>query len=69
MARLISARSALEFAEVTVFDHLFEIAMRGADNSNVDLEGVVIADSAYFAAFQHSQQFGLHGLWQLADLV
>ena len=56
-------------AKIAVLDHLFQISMRGTNDTDVDLLRFVVSDAAYFAAFQHSQQLGLHRLRQLADLV
>ena len=57
------------FAEVAVFDHLGQVAVRGADHPHVDLTGLVVADPPDLAAFQHAQQLGLHRFGQFADLV
>ena len=57
------------FAEIAGLDHLGQVAVRGADDAHIDLERVVVADAADFAAFQHAQQLGLHALGQLADFV
>ena len=40
------------FAKVAVGDHLFQVAVRGADHAHVDDERFVLADAANLAAFQ-----------------
>ena len=50
-------------------DHLGQVAVRGADDADVDLKGIIVANAANFAALQDAQQLGLHRLGQFADLV
>src|SRR5262245_27560606 len=57
------------FAEIARLNHFWQIAVRRADNTNIDFERVVVADTADFAAFEHTQELGLHTLGQLADLI
>ncbi len=43
--------------------------MGGAHDADIDDGGPILADAADFAALQHAEQLGLHGLRQLADFV
>ncbi len=43
--------------------------MRRADYAHIDMVGIVVADFAYVATFQHSQQFGLDSQGQFANFI
>ena len=57
------------FTEVTFINHLRQVSMGRADNANIDLERFIVTDTAYFAALQHAEQFGLHGFGEFADFI
>ena len=48
------------FAEFLALDTLFEIAVGGGDDADVDLDGARAADALEFAFLEHAQEFGLH---------
>ena len=57
------------FAEIPGGDLLFEVAVRGGDDPQVDLGRAGLADFDELAAFEHAQQLGLQLDGHLADLV
>jgi len=48
-------------AEVTAIDRRFEVAMRGGEQSHVELQCATAADPLEFALLQHAQQLCLEG--------
>src|SRR5260370_5238772 len=56
-------------AKLVAADHGSQIAVGGAQNTDVGAEGLRLADPANLAGFQEAQQFDLDVLVQLADLV
>jgi len=56
-------------AEGVLLDEIFEIAVRGDEDANVDANGLVAADAFDFTFFEDAQQFGLHGDGHIADFV
>src|SRR5580658_10520167 len=57
------------FAKQLVAHHLAEIAIGRTEHSNIDPEGLVLADLANLTGFQKSQQLHLHALVELAHFV
>jgi hypothetical protein len=56
-------------AEFVIFDAVFEIAVSGNNDADIDLYGFVAADAFDFAFLKHAEKFGLHGNGHIADLV
>ncbi len=56
-------------AELFFGDHFLERAVGGADQADIDLDGIVGAQADDFAIFQDAQQLGLHGGGHVADFV
>ena len=57
------------FAEVSGGDLLFEVAVRGGDDPQVDFRRAGLADLDEFAAFEHAQQLGLQFDGHFSDFV
>jgi hypothetical protein len=57
------------FAEAALIDLLFEIAVGGGDDAQVDFAFAVLADATNGSFLQNAQQFGLKGERHLADLI
>ena len=51
------------------FYHAVQIAMRCADNPNVNMKCLVIADPPNIATLQYSQKLCLHGQRQFTDFI
>ena len=56
-------------AKFIILDEVFEIAVRGHDDADIDLDGFVAADALDFAFFEDAEKFGLHGDGHIADFV
>ena len=56
-------------AKFVFLDEVFEIAVRGHDDADVDFDGFVAADALDFAFFEDAQEFGLHGDGHIANFV
>ena len=56
-------------AEPPAVDLDAEIAIRGGDHPQIDLEGLGTTDAANFLALEHAEQLRLHSERQLTDLV
>ena len=57
------------FPEPLFPDRLFDIPVRGCDDPDIRLDGLVAADALEFVLLQHAQQFHLHRRGKLPDLV
>ena len=57
-----NVNAVIEIAAKFIFlDGLFEVAMSGDNYADADFDGLVAADAFYFAFFEHTQEFCLHG--------
>ena len=56
-------------AEASRFDHAFEIPVGCAHDPGIDVDDLIVTNASQVAAFEHSEQLGLHGQGQLADLI
>ena len=54
---------------VPVLDHLLEVAMGGANDSHVDMHGLVITESSDLTCLKHAEQLGLHRQRQFTDFI
>ena len=58
------------FAERALRDHVAQVAVRGADDADVDVAGAAVgADALDFAGLEEAQQQALHAQRHLADFV
>src|SRR5262249_19820297 len=55
--------------EFGVFETVFELAVGGNDDPDIDLDGLIATDALDFAFFEDTQKLGLHGNGHIADLV
>ena len=56
-------------AEFVISDVVFEVAVGGNDDADIDLDGLIATDALDFAFFEDAKQLGLHGDGHIADLV
>ena len=56
-------------AKFIFLDQVFEVAVRGDDDANIDLDGLVATDALDFAFFQDAEKFGLHGDGHVANFI
>jgi hypothetical protein len=57
------------FAKRTGLDHRLEVPVSCADDAGIDMDDLVVPDASQIAAFEHSEQFGLHSQWEFADFI
>ncbi len=57
------------FAEETFGEHLFEVAMGGGEDADIDGEDLVAADAGDDAFLEDAKELGLGGKGEVADLV
>ena len=56
-------------AEFVISDTVFEVAVGGNDDPDIDLDGLIATDALDFAFFEDAKKLGLHGNGHIADLV
>ena len=56
-------------AEFVISDTVFEVAVGGNDDPDIDLDGFIATDALDFAFFEDAKKLGLHGNGHIADLV
>ena len=56
-------------SETALFNTLFEVLVRGGNDTHIDLDGRVTADAVKLAVRKYAQQAGLHLRRHIADFV
>jgi hypothetical protein len=57
------------FAEVAFLNHLLEFTVGGADDSDIDMEGFVVADASDFAGFEEPEELNLHAFIEFSEFI